>query len=73
VIKMTVLPSQIHSMIKLYTKFSRDEKNPFEQPEVNLISEPEDRVQISTEAKKKQIQEQAKTEVMKKIKESFYG
>ncbi len=70
---MTVLPSQIHSMIKLYTKFSRDEKNPFEQPEVNLMSEPKDKVQISAEAKKKQIQEQAKTEVMKKIKESLYG
>jgi len=72
VISMTVLPSQIHSMIKLYTKFSREDKNPFEQPEINFTSEPEDRVRISAEAKKRQIQEQAKNEVMKKIKESLH-
>ncbi len=70
---MTVLPSQINSMLKLYTKFSRDQNNPFDSTDIPTASEPEDKVHISAEAKKRQIQEQTKNEVMKRIKETVIG
>ncbi len=67
---MTILPSQISSMIKLYTKYSRTSE-PIFNKDSNEINEREDVVSISAEAKKKQIQEITKNEVMKKIKESL--
>ncbi len=67
---MTILPSQISSMIKLYSKYSNTSE-PLLKKEDNEIKEREDVVSISAEAKKKQIQEITKQEVMKKIKESL--
>ncbi len=67
---MTILPSQISSMIKLYTKYSNSTHSLFEK-DSNDIKEPEDVVSISAEAKKRQIQEITKNEVMKRIKESL--
>ncbi len=67
---MTILPSQISSMIKLYAKYSNTSETILNREE-NEIKEREDIVSISAEAKKKQIQEITKNEVMKKIKESL--
>ncbi len=66
---MTILPSQINDMLRLYSRFSSTDASFFDEtfPPVN---EPEDVVDISTEAKKRQIQDQTKMEVMKKIKET---
>ncbi|VAX27372.1 hypothetical protein MNBD_NITROSPIRAE02-24 [hydrothermal vent metagenome] len=66
---MTILPSQINDMLRLYSRFSSTESSLLDEtfpPE----NEPEDVVDISTEAKKRQIQDQTKMEVMKKIKET---
>ncbi len=66
---MTILPSQINDMLRLYSKFSSADDSLLDEtfPPVN---KPEDVVDISTEAKKREIQDQTKMEVMKKIKES---
>ena len=67
---MTILPSQISSMIKLYTKYSDSSNHLFEKDNTEQ-KEPEDVVSISAEAKKRQIQELTKNEVLKRIKESL--
>jgi len=66
---MTVLPSQINDMLRLYSRFSGTNSS-LPDDTVPVADEPEDVVDISTEAKKRQIQEQTKMEVMKKIKET---
>ncbi len=65
---MTILPSQINDMLRLYSRGSSTNSSSSDDifPSVN---EPEDAVDISTEAKKREIQDQTKMEVMKKIKE----
>lgn len=57
-------------MIKLYSRYSNTSEPVFNK-DTNDVKEPEDVVSISAEAKKRQVQEITKNEVMKKIKESL--
>ncbi|NOZ26203.1 MAG: hypothetical protein GXO94_08970 [Nitrospirae bacterium] len=66
---MTILPSQINDMLRLYSKFSGTNSHLPEDP-FPAVEEPQDVVEISTEAKKRQIQDETRMEVMKKIKET---
>jgi hypothetical protein len=66
---MTILPSQINDVLRLYTKISRvssavDESAPAAPKETQDI------ISISTEGKRKQVMEEIKQNVLKKIKES---
>jgi hypothetical protein len=63
---MTVFPFQINEVIHLYNRVSKL------KPSMILEKEPEepaDFVQISSEAKKKQVLDLAKNEVLKRIRE----
>ena len=66
---MTIMPSQINDVLKIYTKISRVSpvKGDASTPDVH---DTEDVVSISTEAKRKQVLEQTRQEVIKKIKET---
>jgi len=66
---MTVIPSQINAMLKVYAKVSRAQDSLLERT-TNGISEVEDVVEISTEAKRRQITEQTRMEVIKRVKET---
>jgi hypothetical protein len=66
---MTILPLQINDMFRLYSRFSS--RDSFLSDETfPPVDKTEDVVDISTEAKKQEIQDQTKMEVMKKIKET---
>lgn len=68
---MTILPPQTEAILRLYHRMA-SERNPRDNPSV----EPQDRediVTISQEAKRLQINEQTKQEVVKKLKESLLG
>ena len=63
---MTIFPFQINEVMHLYSKVSKI------KPSIILEKEPEepsDLVQISSEAKKKQVLDLARNEVLKKIRE----
>ncbi|HEB76357.1 MAG TPA: hypothetical protein ENJ04_08410 [Nitrospirae bacterium] len=66
---MTILPSQINDMLRLYSRFSSNNNHQPDDP-FPAVDEPQDVVDISTEAKKRQIQDETRMEVMKKIKET---
>jgi hypothetical protein len=64
--RMTIFPFQINEVMHLYNKVSKI------KPSIILEKEPEepsDLVQISAEAKKKQVLDLARNEVLKKIRE----
>lgn len=65
---MTVNPFQINGVANVYNKFLKQRINNLLEKEQR--EEPQDVVSISAEAKKKNIIEQAKEEVLKTIKES---
>ena len=65
---MTILPSQINDMLRLYSRFSSTNSS-LSDDTFPPVKESEDVVDISTEAKKQEIRDQTKIEVMKKIKE----
>lgn len=65
---MTVNPFQINGVANVYNKFLKQRiNNLFEK---DSKEEPQDFVTISAEAKKRNIIDQAKDEVLKTIKES---
>jgi hypothetical protein len=64
---MTINPFQINGVANVYNKFLKQRINQVIEKE---IEEPQDVVSISAEAKKKNIIEQAKEEVLKTIKEN---
>jgi len=66
---MTVIPSQINAMLKVYAKVSRAQDSLLERTS-NGVGEVEDVVDISTEAKRRQITEQTRMEVIKRVKET---
>lgn|GEM_PF-3199332 len=66
---MTILPSQINSMLKLYAKLSRSNSSLLDRTS-SPLQEVEDVVEISNEAKRRRINEDTKIEVIKKIKET---
>ncbi|GBE02440.1 hypothetical protein BMS3Bbin06_00390 [bacterium BMS3Bbin06] len=66
---MTILPSQINSMLKLYAKLSRSNSSLLDSTS-SPLQEVDDVVEISNEAKRRQINEDTKMEVIKKIKET---
>lgn len=65
---MTIAPFQTNEVIQLYNRISKLKPSMIldkeEQPE------PQDVVKISAEAKKKQILEQARSEVLERIRET---
>ncbi len=65
---MTILPSQINDMLRLYSRVSTTNSSSSDDV-FPPVKDAEEVVDISTEAKKQQIQDQTKMEVMKKIKE----
>jgi len=66
---MTILPSQINDVLRIYTKISR--VSPIRDDAANPdVSETEDIVSISAEAKRKQVLEQTKQNVLEKIRET---
>ncbi|VAX29939.1 hypothetical protein MNBD_NITROSPIRAE03-719 [hydrothermal vent metagenome] len=65
---MTILPSQINDMLRLYSRFSSANSS-LSDDTLPPVKKSEDAVDISTEAKKQEIHDQTKMEVMKKIKE----
>jgi len=66
---MTVIPSQINSMLKVYAKVSRAQES-LPEKKSSGIDEVEDVVNISTEAKRRQFTEQTRMEVIKRVKET---
>lgn len=62
---MTVFPSEANEAIRLYTRLSKLKPAMLLEREQN---EPRDVVRISAEAKKRQILEQARTEVLAQIR-----
>ncbi|HDO34893.1 MAG TPA: hypothetical protein ENH07_01145 [Nitrospirae bacterium] len=66
---MTILPSQINSMLKLYAKLSRSNSSLLDSTS-SPLQEVDDVVEISNEAKRRRINEDTKMEVIKKIKET---
>lgn len=64
---MTVLPFQINEVMHLYNRVSKLKPSAIlERDQV----EPRDRVNISTEGKKRQILDQARTEVLAQIRKT---
>ncbi len=66
---MTVIPSQINAMLKVYARVSRAQDS-LPERNGNGVGEVEDVVDISTEAKRRQITEQTRMEVIKRVKET---
>ncbi len=67
--EMTILPLQINGILKQYSKLASTNQSPLEES-LSEVGEVEDIVNISTEAKRRQVHEQTKIEVMRKVKES---
>ncbi len=64
---MTVLPFQLDEVGKLYSRVSKIKPSTLLEREQN---EPQDVVTISAEAKKKQILDQTKSEVLERIRDA---
>jgi len=64
---MTVAPFQIHEAVHLYNRLSKLKPSSLLEREQ---TEPQDVVQISAEAKKRQVLDQARSEVMEKIRQA---
>lgn len=66
---MTIQPSQVDSILRLYHKMASQRRtDEYSRAEPD---ERKDMVTISQEAKRRQIQEQTKQEVVKKLRESL--
>ena len=65
---MAVVPFQTHEVIQLYNRISKLKPSMILDKDEQV--EPQDVVVISAEAKKKQILEQARSEVMERIRET---
>jgi len=63
---MTIAPFQIHEVIQLYNRISKLKPSMILDKEEQV--EPQDVVKISAEAKKKQILEQTRSEVLERIR-----
>ncbi len=68
---MTIFPFQINEVVQLYNKVSKIKPSVLEQDrkEPQDIKELQDLVNISAEAKRKQILDQTKREVLERIRE----
>ncbi len=64
---MTVFPYQIHEVSHLYSRLSKLKPSTIIEKEQG---EPQDVVHISAEAKKRQILDQARTEVLDQIRKT---
>jgi hypothetical protein len=65
--KMTILPFQINEVMHLYNRVSKLSPSTILDREKD---EPQDIVNISPEAKKKQIIQQAKSEVLERVRDT---
>lgn len=64
---MTIYPFQLNEANNIYNRLSKLKPTTFLEKE---IDEPQDIVSISTEAKRRQILEQAKAEALEKIRQA---
>ncbi|MDA8239459.1 MAG: hypothetical protein M0Z67_03700 [Nitrospiraceae bacterium] len=65
---MTLFQINIDNMLRLYNRFSKLKPSALMQEERSEQSETRDIVNISSEGKKKQIMDQARKEVLERIK-----
>ncbi len=66
---MTILPSQVNSILRVYHRLASEKTQ--DEPSGPETKEREDVVTISQEAKRRQIQEQTRQEVVKRLRESL--
>ncbi len=64
---MTIFPFQVNEATQVYTRLAKLKPSTIFEKEPN---EPQDVVNISAEAKKKQVMEQAKKEALQRIRQA---